>query len=493
MLKQPFLYASLIGLLVGGCSLSPEMKTPAMDVADNYHETRVEDLGSWKEAKLHAPSATTEWWTIYNDAGLNALQTQVTSASPSLQAAAARLVQAQALSRQTFASVSPTLGVNGIIGRQDAGAASRPQSNISVMGSLSYEASSLLTLTDTKRLAAATADEAQSLYAQAQLMARAMMTENYFLLRQLQEEEQLLQETVNSRNESLKLVETRYKLGETDQQDMLRARAEAETASAALAQTKQNIATTHHTLALLAGQMPGQLKLADERLPIDVPLIPAGVPSDVLQQRPDIQAVLQRLAGNNARIGLARRAYFPSITLTAMGGFGAPDLNDVFKWSSRAWFLGPLFGPAITMPLFDGGRRAAELDIAKGRVAETTADYKSTVLTAFKEVEDALAATRFQAEQEQHVAAAAHDAAQAAKIAKMRYEEGEIAYLDLLQTQRDKLEAKRALIRVHAARLVTSVQMIRALGGAWEETTPAMQKETKKKAPPADGGAEKTI
>jgi len=225
-------------------------------------------------------------------------------------------------------------------------------------------------------------------------------------------------------------------------------------------------------LAALCGETPGNFYLAEAILPAALPEVPAGLPSSLLERRPDIRAAQQTLIVNNARIGIARAAFFPNISLTAIGGFASDDLGDLFNWSNKAWALGPLFGTALSLPIFDGGQRAAGVDQAKGRFAESAADYRQQVLVAFKDVEDALAILANQKQQYLYLQQATTAATEAAHISKLRYEEGETNYLEVLDTQRDALAAQRALSQVQGLRFVSTVQLIRALGGGWIEGSP---------------------
>jgi multidrug efflux system outer membrane protein len=464
--------AALLSLLLASCaSLAPEPKTPAMDIPGAYKEQAILE-GKFRLASQPTAQSNVQWWTIFNDTNLNDLQARAKKSNPSIQAAAARVDQAQALVRQTTGTFYPNLTLLGNASRSDLTPNSAPQTSFLAAGSLSYEVQTLVKIKDARVGSTANKQAAAELLRNAELIVEGGIAENYFTLRRLQGEKSLLAQTVKAYSDSQNLVSKRFQEGETTKQDLLRAQAELASTQAQLSVVLKDMALTTHALAVLVGENPSLFQIADATLPQTLPEVPAGLPSSLLERRPDIRAAQQTLIVNNARIGIARAAFFPNISLTAIGGFASDDLGDLFNWSNKAWALGPLFGTAFSLPIFDGGQRAAGVDQAKGRFAESAADYRQQVLIAFKDVEDSLATLANQKQQYMYLQQATAAATEAAHISKLRYEEGEANYLEVLDTQRDALNAQRALTQVQGIRFASTVQLIRALGGGWIEGTP---------------------
>ncbi len=471
-MKSTNISAALLSILLAGCaSLAPELKTPAMDIPAAYKEQAALE-GKFRLASQPTAQAQAEWWTIFNDAALNDLQQRAAKANPSIQGAAARVDQAQALVRQTTGTFYPNLTLIGNASRSDLTPNAPPQTNFFIAGSLSYEAQTLVKIKDARAGSAANKQAAAELLRNAQLIVEGAVAENYFLLRRLQAEKSLLAQTIKSRSDAQNLIGKRFQEGETTKQDLLRAQADLATNQAELSIVLKDMALVTNALAVLCGEMPSQFRLAEATLPGALPEVPAGLPSSLLERRPDIRAAQQTLIVNNARIGIARAAFFPNISLTGIGGFASDELGDLFSWSNKAWALGPLFGTAFSLPIFDAGQRAAAVDEAKGRFAESAATYRQQVLVAFKDVEDALATLANQKQQHAYLEQATSAATEAAHISKLRYEEGEANYLEVLDTQRDALATQRALTQVQGLRFVSTVQLVRALGGGWVEGVP---------------------
>jgi multidrug efflux system outer membrane protein len=463
--------AALLSVLLAGCaSLAPELKTPAMDVPGAYREAAT------LEGKFRLASEPTqqnaEWWTIFNDATLNDLQARAKKSNATIQSAAARVEQAQALVRQTTGTFYPSVTLIGNASRSDLTPNASPASSFFAAGTLSYEAQTLVKIKDARVGSTANKQAAAELLKNAELIVAGGVAENYFMLRRLHAEKSLLAQTIKARSDSQNLIQKRFQEGETTKQDLLRAQAELATTQAELSIVLKDMALVNNALAVLCGETASNFQLAEASLPKMLPEVPAGLPSSLLERRPDIRSAQQTLIVNNARIGIARAAFFPNISLTAISGFASDDLGELFRWSNKAWALGPLFGTAFSLPIFDAGQRAAGVDEAKARFAESSANYRQQVLVAFKDVEDSLATLFNQKQQYLHLQEATSAATEAAAISKLRYEEGEANYLEVLDTQRDALAAQRALTQVQGLRFVSTVQLIRALGGGWVEGTP---------------------
>jgi multidrug efflux system outer membrane protein len=226
-------------------------------------------------------------------------------------------------------------------------------------------------------------------------------------------------------------------------------------------------ASSEHALAVLLGKAPSELSVAARPLEPVVIHIPPGMPSSLLERRPDIAAAERAMAAENARIGVARAAYFPSIVLTGTGGYESSAFSNLFKWSSRSFLLGPLVGTAANLPIFDGGVRKGNLANAKARYEENVAKYRQQVLVAFQEVEDNLANLRILEDQTRVQGDEVAASTRAAELSKTQYEDGSVAYLNVIDTERVVLNARLTAVRLRGTQATSTVNLIRALGGGW--------------------------
>lgn len=465
--------------MLTACNLTPDFHLPSAITPDRFKEDTTQLDGKWAPASKEAGEVDrSDWWTIFNDPALNALETEAANANQSLKAAAARIRQADATYRQTRAGLLPSISLGANAGRGNFPAGGKPSTNYQVQANLTYEADMFGRIRNQTAIAQLNKESQQDLYNQSLLFIHAQVAQNYYTLRALDTERDLLRQTIALREDAAKLIKSRFDLGETGEQDYLRAQTELSTAQADLTALDQQRATTEHALAILVGKPPSDITVAQAKLPDQLPLIPAGVPSSVLERRPDIASAQKRLAAANAQIGVARAAFFPVLNLTAAGGLVSNELGDVFKWSSRSWMLGPLFGTALSVPIFDAGRRIAGLDLAKAGYDEAVANYRQQVLVSFQETEDALVALNMGAQQAEQLYRAADAATKANRISDLRYKEGETSYLEVIDTQRDALLTQRAYTRVQGQRFIDTVALIRALGGGWMKqsgaSTPAV-------------------
>ncbi len=470
--------------LLTACNLTPDFKTPAVSMPAYFKEDTDKGVvdGRWAAASASAGQLDdSNWWSIFNDPALNALEDQATAANQNLLAAAERINQAEAVYRQTRASLFPAIGLGGNAGRGNFPNGGKPATNFQVQATVAYEVDLFGRIRNQTDIARLNADAQRDLYQQSVLFVHAQVAQSYYALRALDTERDLLRQTIQLRQNAQKLIKSRFDLGETGEQDYLRAQNELASAQADLTALDRQRSITEHALSILTGKPPSDTIVAEAKLPRELPLVPAGLPASVLERRPDIAAAQKQVASANAQIGVARAAFFPVLNLTAAGGLAAPDLGDVFQWSSRTWTLGPLFGTALSLPIFDAGRRVAALDFAKSGYAERIATYRQQVLVAFGEVEDALVSLRTEAEQAEQLYRAADASTKANHISDLRYKEGETSFLEVIDTQRDALNAQRAYTRVQGQRFIDTVTLIRALGGGWSHV--ALNQATTQTAP----------
>ncbi|MEQ9141958.1 MAG: efflux transporter outer membrane subunit, partial [Algiphilus sp.] len=335
----------------------------------------------------------------------------------------------------------------------------------------SYEVDLVGRLGDAARAAAADAAAQAALYESVLLGVHADVAQNYFLLRQADAELAVERATLATREEAVALFERRVAAGDLSELDLARNRAELATARAAVIALERRRSGLFNALALLTGRAPVAFELADGKLPAQLPQVPPLLPSTLLERRPDIAAAERRVMAATARIGVARAAFYPVLNLTARYGAEAGEIGNLLDSANRVWALGPLAGSLLAAPLFDGGRNQAALDDALAALDATAASYREQVLTAFREVEDALVGIETLARQERAVQAAGEAATRAYAVARTRYEAGQTAYLDVLDARRTLAATRRDAATVAGERALAVVALVRALGGGWEATT----------------------
>ena len=468
-------------IALSGCSLIPDLDQ-VLDFVPGQYKTQpaeaiepVED-GNWKLANPSDGVSRGEWWKVFSDTALDDLQTSAMDANQTLKAAAARLKQARALSNVADAGVFPAIGLGF-----DAGRSSTPPDSFNFPGAaqrfnrtlyrgnatISYEVDLLGRVSDEIKVAELNAESSEASYQNVLLALQADVARNYFALRSIDNEREILSQTVKLREESLSLIKQRMDAGYANELDFTAATAElANTRSESIALDRER-SILENALAVLTGKSPSDFRFAEGNHLTTPPAIPAGLPSDLLERRPDIVTAQKMMAAANASIGVARQAFFPKLTLTASGGYESRELNQLFRWSNRTWALGPLFGTALSVPLFDGGSNFARLDAAKAALEEASANYRQQILVGFREVEDNLISIRLLADQAAQQKKSVESSSRAVDLSNDRYKQGHISYLDAMDTQRTLLAAKRAETQIQGQRYAATVDLIRALGGGW--------------------------
>jgi multidrug efflux system outer membrane protein len=466
------------------CSLAPELKQPEMDIPATYKEQPAnaqmpEKEGEWQPAQDAAQAALGEWWKIFGDEQLNMLEQQAIDANNTLKAAAARVETARAAVRANAMAFLPeiNLGANAVRAQPAAagvaafgGAAGtqlKPYTLYSAQGVATYEADLFGRVHDEENAFRFEEAGSEADFRNVLLALQADVAQQYFTLRELDTEHRLLRDTLAIRQEGARIMQLRFNAGEVGDQDQARAQSELATVSAELIAVQRARATAEHALAVLLGKMPSEFMFPESPLAGAPPRIPAGLPSVLLERRPDIAKAQAAMAAANARIGVARTAFFPRIILTASGGYESTQLSDLFLWSSRSWALGQLAGSAITLPIFNNGRNIAQLDAAHALYEAAVADYRQQVLLAFKDVEDNLASQRLLAGQSRAQDDAAAAATRATALIDKRFQEGDADFFELVNAQRDSLTAERAAVQTRGQRFITTITLIRALGGGW--------------------------
>ncbi len=466
--------------VLAACSVAPTYQRPDPAVGTSFAEA-VPESAQWKRAEPNDALARGEWWTVFDDANLNDLQTAAAAANPSLKVGLARLAQARAAAGVAQSLRSPQVDAGVGVSRFRASPASLglpdgtnvpAETLYRAQLSASYEIDLFGRVANT--VAAARADVAQTegLYRSLLLSIQADVAQTYLTLRGLDAEIALLADTVRLREEGLALVDRRFQAGEIAELDVARAKTELATTRAERQAVERQRAALAHALAALVGRTPAELKVEQRPLAFTPVAIPPGLPSQLLERRPDIAAAEQAMAAANARIGVARAAWFPRLTLTGLLGLESSESGNLFHASSRTWALGPVAGTALAMTVFDGGRRAANVDAARAVFDETAASYRQTVLTAVREVEDGLSGLRILAQQSHDLADSVEAAQRASALSLSRYRAGYVNYLEVIDAERQVLATKRGQTQVERERALATVALVRALGGGWDGSTP---------------------
>jgi multidrug efflux system outer membrane protein len=487
--KRGFTGSLLLGalLVVAGCSLAPTYDVPATPgVSGTFKEAPPQPLageavGAWKTAQPSEDVARGEWWKVFADPKLDELEQQALDANQNLKAAAARVKEARALNQAARAGLFPTLDAGFGPTRQRVSAASLfepdgtnvPQQTFwRAQASASYEVDLFGRVASSVDAAKADTQQSEALYRSVLLTLQADVAQNYFALRELDAEAQVFVQAVSLREQALKLVQRRFAEGDITELDLQRAQAELASAKSDAMTVQRLRAASEHSLAVLLGHAPAEFSMEANPLESVNLRIPPGLPSSLLERRPDIAAAERGMAAANARIGIAKAAFFPSLTLTGTGGFESATLGDLFKWSSRAFLLGPLAGTALNVPIFDGGRRKGNLANARAVYEEDVAKYRQQVLVAFQEVEDNLSDMRILETQTRTQDEAVNASQRAADLSRKQYVEGAVNYLDVIDAERTVLQARRAAVQLQGVQAASTVNLIRALGGGWGDVVP---------------------
>jgi NodT family efflux transporter outer membrane factor (OMF) lipoprotein len=455
---RPLACLLLSSLVLAGCATAPPYAVPEIAVPAAYKEAPA----GWTDA---APADALErgpWWTLFGDAQLDALAQRAMAANQTLAAAVASYDQAQALVREQRASLFPSVDASASVTRSGGGGSTNSGNRHQLTLGASWAPDLFGRVRNAVSSAEAQAQASGADLASTRLAIAGQLATSYFNLRETDAEAALLRDTVAAYQRSLEIARNRYNAGVAPMSDLLQAQTQLANAQADLGTLQQQRATLEHAIAVLVGEAPGRFSLppaawAPERLPV----VPGSVPSTLLQRRPDIAAAERRVAAANAQIGVARAAYFPDLSLSASGGFTAQRLGDLFN--AGAWSL----GLSLAQTVFDAGATSARVDQARAGWAQAVAQYRQTVLDAFRDVEDQLATQQTLAQQY----ALRRQASEAADLAEQqmmnRYRAGQVAFSDVVQAQVSALSARRALVQLTGSRQTAAVALIQALGGGW--------------------------
>lgn len=462
---KPFdLFALFTAVLLAACASPPAIDSLAMPAPPEAFKQANED-GHWIQARPADAQPRGEWWRAYGDDTLNDLEARAVAHNDRIQIATAHLAKAKALLLESDAQRMPEIDFSSQIFRGTTLQTGNRGINAFTAGpSLSYEADlfgKLSRATDAARL-----DEqsSEALLLGAQLLVQADVAQTYFAMRALDIEEGIVGDTVRTFTETQKLTRARFVDGYVAELEVHRVDADLASAESDRLALKRQRSVLENGLAVLVGEPASNFSVRPTNWSVAMPVIPQGIPSTVLQRRPDVAAAERELLAAHARVGLAQTAWFPSLDLTANGGYGTTDLSKLFTWSARSWGIGAL----LALPIFDGGRRDAKIAATKADMDAARAAYREQILVAFKEVEDQLSAQRLLAEQSAAESRAVDSSSLATSMADVRYRDGLTSQFELLEDERAELRSRRRAAQVQAAQYQASVGLIRALGGSWE-------------------------
>jgi NodT family efflux transporter outer membrane factor (OMF) lipoprotein len=456
-------------LLIAGCMVGPDYRRPAAEVPATYKE-----VGNWKQAQPNDQNLGGNWWEIFQDPQLNALQAQVNVSNQNLKAAEAQYMQARALVRYYRADYFPTID-GGASATRNRISQNRPASVVAngityndfqIPLEMSYEVDVWGRVRRTVESYREQAQASAADLATVNLSMHAQLALDYFQARTLDAEEQLLNSTVTQYQQALDLIESRYAGGLASDLEVQQAKTQLETTRAQAIDVGVARAQYEHAVAVLIGKPPADFSLAALPLTAPPPAIPAGLPSELLERRPDIAAAERRMASANAQIGVAKAAYYPTISLGATGGFESGVISTLISGPSIFWSAG---GSAVA-PIFDAGRRRANLDQAIAAYDQTVANYRETVLTGFQQVEDNLAALRILENEAQVQEKAVVAAQKYLELANTRYVGGVTSYLEVTTAQSAALSDEITAVNILGRRMVDAVTLVQALGGGWNSS-----------------------
>jgi len=462
----------LVTLLLGACaSVGPDYQRPDAPVPLAYREA-----DPWRQATPRDDIAKGAWWAFFGDPVLNELQARAEAGNLRLQAAAARVDQARALSGLARAGSLPALELAPDVARYRV-SENRPDQPSKVPGNeayttdrfrlplyASYELDLWGKLARQREAAQARLEASQAAFHTVLLTLQGEVAQTYFLLRARDEEVRILADNLDSRRKSHTIVEARRRNGLATEFDVARVETELALTESELQSVRRQRSELEHALAVLLGEAPEAVTLAEATDKPTLPVVPLGLPSDLLERRPDVAEAERLLAARNAEIGVAHAAFFPSIRLTGALGFESADLSDLLDADSLIWSI----AGGLVQPLFDGGRLRANRDRIEAAWRENLATYRERLLVAFREVEDALAALRYLEVQQESLTRASARAHRAEQLADARYRAGLVTILEVVDAQRSRLQAERQYNAVWNQQLLASVALVKALGGGWE-------------------------
>jgi NodT family efflux transporter outer membrane factor (OMF) lipoprotein len=471
--------AAATATLLAACAVGPNYHRPSAPMPQSFKESQ-----GWKPAEPREAASGTAWWSVYDDATLDDLEKQIDISNQTLKASEAAWRQAVALVSQTRASLLPTVAVSatgtrsgGPGGRAAAGASGRgsgagtnqvhPVNQFELAASASWEFDLWGKIRRTLESNIASAQASEADLAAARLSAQATLATDYIELRIADEQRQLLEQTVEAFKRSLEIAQNQYRVGVVAKADVITAQTQLGGAQSQLIALGITRATLEHAIAVLTGKPPSEFSLPAAKLGAAVPIAPAGVPSSLLERRPDVAEAERKMKAANAQIGVAVAAYFPDLTLNGSYGFASDVVSGLIRAPNNFWS----FGGTATEAVLDFGSRRAQVREARAAYDATVANYRQTVLSAIQQVEDELATLRVLEQQHEVQEATVTSANLAVQLSLNQYRAGTVAYTSVVTAQTVALADAQSLLSIRQNRLTASVALIQALGGGWDAAT----------------------
>ncbi|WP_275959754.1 efflux transporter outer membrane subunit [Pseudomonas vanderleydeniana] len=463
---------ALCGLMLSACAVGPDYQRPDAAAPAQYKEA-----AGWRQAQPSDALARGAWWELYGDPVLNGLVEKLNSSNQTVAQSEAQFRQAQALVRSSRGAFFPSVDLSAGKTRSSQGTGS---SNSSLSSSssgirdtynaqlgVSWEADVWGKLRRGLEADKASAQASFADLAAMRLSQQSELVQNYLQLRVIDEQKRLLEATVQAYERSLKTTENQYRFGVSGKAAIAQAQTQLKSAQGDLIDLAWQRAQFENAIAVLTGQAPADFKLVATRDVPALPQIPLGLPSQLLERRPDVASAERSVIAANAKIGVAKAAYYPDLTLSLSGGYSSSTYADWISLPNRFWSV----GPKLAMTLFDGGQRSAEVERTEAVYDQTVAKYRQTVLDGFREVENYMVQLKVM-ENEAGVRQQALDSArESLRLTENQYKAGLIAYLDVVTVQTTALSNERSVLSLLQSRLLASVQLIAALGGGWDGAT----------------------
>jgi NodT family efflux transporter outer membrane factor (OMF) lipoprotein len=445
--------------LAASCAVGPDYRRPAFETASSYKEQT-----DWKPSEPNDVMSRGPWWNIFKDEELAALEAKVEVSNENVKAAAAAFDQARALVAQARAGFWPTLSA-GVGAARGATGAAPARTTVSATASGNWTLDIWGQIRRTVESDRASAQASAAALAAATLSAQGELAIDYFALRAQDQLQRILDDIVVAEQQSLKIAENRYHFGVAAKADVVTAQTQLLNSQAQQINAKIQRGILEHAVAVLIGQQPASFSLAPAALRGDVPTVPAGVPSTLLERRPDVAQAERRMAAANAQIGIAKAAYFPTLSLSGSDQYANRTFSRLLSVPNRVWSL----GPELAETLIDGGLRRAQVAQARAAYETNVAAYRQTVLAGFEQVEDEIVTLRVLEQQSVVEDAAVAAAREAEKLTLNQYKAGTVPYSSVITAQTTRLNSEETALSVFSSRLQASVTLIEALGGGWKE------------------------
>ncbi|MFL6605393.1 MAG: efflux transporter outer membrane subunit [Steroidobacteraceae bacterium] len=444
--------------LLTACAVGPNYKRPALDASAAYKEQ-----DGWKPSEPNDALDRGPWWQIFNDDVLNGLESQLNISNENIKAAAAAVEEARALVRQARSGFWPQLGLSAsrqrtVVGDSDA----RTVTSAGIAGNWDIDLWGQIRRSSQSSRASMQASEAA--LASARLAAQADLATAYFELRAQDQLQIILNDIVAAEQQSLKITENRYRVGVAAKADVVTAQTQLLSSQAQQVNAPLQRAILEHAIAVLVGQQPAQFSIAPAAMRTDVPTVPAGLPSELLERRPDVAQAERQLAAANAQIGVAIAAFFPSLTITGSDDYQGNTISRLIRTANRVWAI----GPTVALSVFDAGLRRAEVAQARATYEQRVDNYRQTVLTSLQQVEDNIATLRVLEQSAVIEESAVKAAREAETLTLNQYKAGTVPYSSVITAQTTRLNSEQNSLNVLSGRLQASVAMIQALGGGWK-------------------------